>query len=61
MAQLEEFEIPLLHTDLPHPPLVCDLATPALTTIHERLDVPELPALMSGSAGEGETCCREIR
>jgi glycosyltransferase involved in cell wall biosynthesis len=47
VAQLSsEFDVLHWHTDWIHLPLVAHLGVPHLTTLHNRLDAPELPALV---------------
>ncbi|HKS88338.1 MAG TPA: glycosyltransferase family 4 protein, partial [Stellaceae bacterium] len=41
-----EFDILHLHTDYLHFPLFADLAEKTVTTLHGRLDVPDLPVIM---------------
>lgn len=43
----EEFDVLHFHIDLIHFPLVQSFATPALTTLHGRLDLPELKPFYS--------------
>jgi glycosyltransferase involved in cell wall biosynthesis len=43
--RIEDFDILHFHTDHTHFPMVRDLAAPAVTTMHGRLDFPELPPL----------------
>lgn len=41
--QADDFDIVHFHNDLIHFPLVSTLKTPTLTTLHGRLDLPDLP------------------
>ncbi len=43
--RIEDFDILHFHTDHTHFPMVRELAAPAVTTMHGRLDFPELPPL----------------
>lgn len=48
-----QFDILHFHTDYLHFPLLCALATPALTTLHGRLDLPDLVPVFAEFAGHG--------
>jgi len=43
----QTFDIVHCHTDWPHFPLLNRLGVPHLTTFHNRLDTPDLPAVMA--------------
>lgn len=43
-----EFDILHFHIEMLHFPVFADLASPTVTTLHGRLDLPDLPALFAG-------------
>jgi glycosyltransferase involved in cell wall biosynthesis len=43
--RIREFDVVHFHVDLLHLPLIRRLGVPSLTTLHGRLDLPDLPAL----------------
>lgn len=45
LQQADDFDVIHFHTDVLHFPLVRYLSTPHLTTMHGRLDLPQLPTL----------------